>query len=141
MTFTVRGFLLALALMQVFGRALLVRAEEKPAASVVTCAAPRNDFENEVWTKIGAARCLTCHRAGGDAGESAFVLTDLNRTELTARAEAMRSNRWVAQVGSFEPTGVAKPEEVELSSATFPVTSLCRWHTGSRSGNLCHPTP
>ena len=32
-------------------------------------------------------------------------------------------NRWVAPVGSFEPTGVAKPEEVELSRATFPATS------------------
>ena len=31
--------------------------------------------------------------------------------------------RWVAPVGSFEPTGVAKPEEVELSRATFPATS------------------
>ena len=32
-------------------------------------------------------------------------------------------NRWVAPVGSFEPTGVAQPEQVELSRATFPATS------------------
>ncbi len=83
----------ALTLVAVIGLANQVFGEDRPLSPVMSCAAPSNDFENEIWTKVGAAKCLTCHRKGGDAGESLFVLTDLNRTELTARAEAMQSNR------------------------------------------------
>src|SRR5580698_83412 len=48
--------------------------EKRP---VVGCtAAVDNFFEDEVWAKVGMRTCLTCHRKGGDAEESKFVLMD-----------------------------------------------------------------
>ncbi|MGY8642233.1 MAG: DUF1592 domain-containing protein [Verrucomicrobiales bacterium] len=35
-----------------------------------------DDFEREVWNKVAAKSCLKCHKAGGDAEESRFVLID-----------------------------------------------------------------
>ena len=50
-------------------------------------------FADEVWAKVGAQTCLECHRAGGDAEESEFVLQDPRRALGPAQAEAMRHNR------------------------------------------------
>ena len=33
-------------------------------------------FLDEVWTKVGAQSCLECHKAGGDAEDSEFILKD-----------------------------------------------------------------
>jgi len=52
-----------------------------------------NYFENEVWAKVGAQVCLTCHRKGGDAEDSKFVLVDPRKTIGVARDQAMRHNR------------------------------------------------
>jgi hypothetical protein len=52
-----------------------------------------NYFEDEVWAKVGVRKCLTCHRKGGDAEESKFVLLDPRKREGAARDEAMRHNR------------------------------------------------
>src|SRR5687767_14777002 len=53
-------------------------AKVGPAANApyagAACAAPVDDhFANEVWAKVGAQTCLECHKAGGDAEDSAFV--------------------------------------------------------------------
>ena len=91
----VRLLIAACTLIVVCGWSWFGYGEDQSPRPVMACAAAAgvNDFENEVWTKVGAAKCLTCHRKGGDAGESPFVLTDLNRTALTARVEAMQLNR------------------------------------------------
>lgn len=90
----VRLLIAACTLIVVCGWSWFGYGEDQSPRPVMACAAAGvNDFENEVWTKVGAAKCLTCHRKGGDAGESPFVLTDLNRTALTARVEAMQLNR------------------------------------------------
>lgn len=90
----VRLLIAACTLIVVCGWSWFGYGEDQSPRPVMACAAAGvNDFENEVWTKVGAAQCLTCHRKGGDAGESPFVLTDLNRTALTARVEAMQLNR------------------------------------------------
>ena len=34
------------------------------------------DFESEVWTKVASRSCLKCHKAGGDAEDTRFVLLD-----------------------------------------------------------------
>jgi hypothetical protein len=52
-----------------------------------------NSFEDEVWAKVGVQKCLTCHRKGGDAEDSKFVLIDPRKRAGAARAEAMRHNR------------------------------------------------
>src|SRR5215813_13734681 len=62
--------------------------------SVVGCAsAADNYFEDEVWAKVGVQKCLTCHRKGGDAETSKFVLIDPRKSQGAARDEAMRANR------------------------------------------------
>lgn len=50
-------------------------------------------FLDEVWAKVGAQKCLTCHKAGGDAEESKFVLLDPQRVTGSAQDEALRHNR------------------------------------------------
>jgi hypothetical protein len=50
-------------------------------------------FKDEVWAKVGVRKCLTCHRKGGDAEESKFILADPRKVEGAARDEALRHNR------------------------------------------------
>ncbi|HJZ57059.1 MAG TPA: hypothetical protein VKE74_18965, partial [Gemmataceae bacterium] len=61
-----------------------------------------NYFENEVWAKVGF-QCLTCHRKGGDAENSKFVLIDPRKRAGATRDEAMRHNR-----AAFTRMAVAK---------------------------------
>src|SRR5215510_4192169 len=71
-----------------------VRCDDKPTLPAMACAAAvDNYFEDEVWAKIGVQKCLTCHRKGGDAEASKFILLDPRKSEGAARAEAMRHNR------------------------------------------------
>src|SRR5262249_20720953 len=53
--------------------------------------------------KVGARKCLTCHRKGGDAEDSKFVLIDPRRRQGADRDEAMRHNR-----AAFTRMAVAK---------------------------------
>ncbi len=41
--------------------------------------AGRDFFADEVWAKVGAKSCLKCHKAGGDAEDSKFILLDPTR--------------------------------------------------------------
>lgn len=50
-------------------------------------------FAGEVWGNVGARDCLKCHKAGGDAEDSKFILRDPTRVEGAAQEEAMRHNR------------------------------------------------
>ncbi|MBL8825405.1 MAG: hypothetical protein JNM18_00370 [Planctomycetaceae bacterium] len=69
-------------------------ADEAKSPAMVSCLAPvDNFFVDEVWAKIGAQSCLTCHKSGGDAEDSAFVLQDPMRQQGAAREAAMRHNR------------------------------------------------
>lgn len=38
-------------------------------------------FQKEVWVKVGERTCLQCHKSGGDAEESKFLLRDLQRSQ------------------------------------------------------------
>ena len=58
------------------------------------CRAPAESyFVNEVWAKVAATTCLTCHKKGGDAESSAFVLEDPGRVTGMTRDEVMCRNR------------------------------------------------
>ncbi|HEV3146059.1 MAG TPA: hypothetical protein VGZ47_19385 [Gemmataceae bacterium] len=71
-----------------------VRSDDKASKSVVSCAgAVDNYFEDEVWAKVGVQKCLSCHRKGGDAEDSKFILIDPRKSTGSARDEAMRQNR------------------------------------------------
>ncbi len=69
-------------------------AEELPGSRERPCAqAVDRFFSDEVWAKVGAQKCLTCHKAGGDAEESQFVLRDPERSQGSGKADALRHNR------------------------------------------------
>src|SRR5438874_5953671 len=92
MPFIARPFAFALAA----GMALAAgaRGADTKAYSGPACAAAVDDFfKDEVWTKVGARSCLTCHRKGGDAEDSKFILQEPQRTQGPARDEALRHNR------------------------------------------------
>jgi hypothetical protein len=68
-------------------------AAEKAYSGPACTASPDDFFVNEVWAKVGAASCLECHKAGGDAEDSDFVLIDPERGPAGNADEAMRHNR------------------------------------------------
>jgi hypothetical protein len=83
--------LLVLGLAAVIGSVTPVRSDE--AKKVVACAgAVDSSFEDELWAKVGAQKCLACHRKGGDAEDSKFVLIDPRKLQGAARDNAMRQN-------------------------------------------------
>jgi len=72
----------------------IVRAQKAEPYTGPACAAPVDPyFANEVWPKVGLKTCLECHKTGGDAEDSRFILLDplLSRGEDQDRA--MRHNR------------------------------------------------
>ena len=71
-----------------------VRADDAQPCVGTGCAAALDVFfADEVWAKVGEQECLKCHKAGGDAEDSKFVLLDAQRSQGPARIEAMRTNR------------------------------------------------
>jgi hypothetical protein len=50
-------------------------------------------FKNEVWAKVGAPTCLTCHKTGGDAENSKFILQDPRKARGPEQDKAMQHNR------------------------------------------------
>lgn len=87
---------LALILAAGAGACAAARADDKgkPGHAGPACGRAVDDFfKDEVWAKVGASKCLTCHRKGGDAEESKFILSDPRKAEGAARDEALRQNR------------------------------------------------
>jgi hypothetical protein len=83
-------------LLVVGAAALAVRArgEEGKVYSGPSCAAAIDGFfADEVWAKVGAQSCLQCHKAGGDAEDTDFVLLDPRRSQGHAQEDALRHNR------------------------------------------------
>ncbi|MBX9681688.1 MAG: DUF1592 domain-containing protein [Gemmataceae bacterium] len=73
-------------------------AKSKDAAPYAgaACSRPIADyFEKEVWAKVGSALCLQCHKQGGDAEDSQFVLRDPKKFTGHAVNEAIDHNRKV----------------------------------------------
>jgi hypothetical protein len=71
-------------------------AKPSPAANQTAhrgpaCIVEDNYFSEEVWAKVGARSCLKCHKPGGDAEDSKFILQDPAREK--SPAEALRENR------------------------------------------------
>jgi hypothetical protein len=77
----------------------LCAAEEKtPAPSGhrgPACVGIDPYFLNEVWAKVGAQSCLKCHKAGGDAEDSKFILQDPTRDSSEERHVSSQHN-WAA---------------------------------------------
>lgn len=89
-----QSFLVAIVLLSLT-LAGWVRGQVSPEQDA---APPKRDmldayFADEVWAKVGAQSCLKCHKSGGDAEDSQFVLRDPKRSQGAAQAEALRHNR------------------------------------------------
>ncbi|MCA9065053.1 MAG: hypothetical protein KDA96_18420, partial [Planctomycetaceae bacterium] len=71
-----------------------IAADEPATAETYSCAAPVDAwFVSEVWEKVGATDCLRCHRKGGDAAESRFLLQDPGLLQGGVRDNALRQNQ------------------------------------------------
>jgi hypothetical protein len=69
-------------------------AEEPPGRQAPSCLnAPDREFIDEVWLKVGRQSCLICHKAGGDAEDSPFVLRDPERSPIAAQVDILSHNR------------------------------------------------
>jgi hypothetical protein len=85
----VRRFSLLLILTVAAG----LRGEEKPYTGASCAGAVDAFFVDEVWNKVGLRQCLSCHKKGGDAEESKFLLDDPRKVQGAAQDQAMRHNR------------------------------------------------
>lgn len=65
---------------------------EMPSAETAGCPGATSNFESELWAKVGATKCLTCHTQGGDAQDSAFLLQDPAKISIEQRSTALRQN-------------------------------------------------
>lgn len=52
-----------------------------------------NFFSKELWPKVGRSECVKCHKTGGDADDTRFVLQDLSRLPPEERPAAARRNQ------------------------------------------------
>jgi hypothetical protein len=74
--------------------AAAARAGDPPAYAGPACAvAVDSGFSNDVWPTVGARTCLECHKSGGDAEDSKFILLDPTRAAGPASDQALRHNR------------------------------------------------
>lgn len=90
---------IAHCLLVVFGMTLISVAEKPSFASEpVACPTSKNkEFDNffskELWPKVGRSECVKCHKTGGDADDTRFVLQDLSRLPPEERPAAARRNQ------------------------------------------------
>ncbi len=93
--------LFALLQLLFLGQLALIHAAETKHAGRPCSERSADYFIDEVWVKVGERKCLKCHRQGGDAEESEFVLwsperdgsTDHNRAAFTEIAGAQTEGR------------------------------------------------
>lgn len=68
-------------------------AKKNPAHTGPGCSADDPGFfVEEVWTNVGARSCLKCHKAGGDAEDSEFILRDPAK-DPSGQATSLKRNR------------------------------------------------
>ncbi|MEA3212547.1 MAG: hypothetical protein QOE70_5604 [Chthoniobacter sp.] len=79
--------------LRVFPLLLVISGSGPRAATAGDPHAGDDYFLNEVWTKVAAQSCLKCHKAGGDAEDSKFVLQDPSRLPEPERAGSLQQNR------------------------------------------------
>lgn len=95
MGFAARPVVLGLCSLMAF--ASVGRGEENkqsPSRPASVCNRNVDDyFAKEVWAKVGSVLCMNCHKVGGDAEKSKFILQDPSKAQGHAQDEVMRQNR------------------------------------------------
>jgi len=82
----------AASLLLAFACAHLAAADANYSGAA--CSAPvEPSFVENVWGRVASHECLKCHKAGGDAEDSEFVLRDPAKLPEAERDAAMRHNR------------------------------------------------
>ena len=76
-----------------FGSAAARGDETEPCPGVGCGAAVDAWFADEVWPKVASLECVKCHKKGGDAEDTRFVLTDLSRAQEAERVKLLRRSR------------------------------------------------
>ena len=88
------GFHLAL-FAALFGAAARAAADEPPTSRERSCSQVADRFfAEEVWAKVAAQKCLTCHKPGGDAQKSQLVLRDPDRSQEGEKGGALAHNHF-----------------------------------------------
>src|SRR5687767_290062 len=89
-----RPLLLAIPLLLLSSLPCVQGAEAAKATHTgPACGVADNFFVDQVWTKVGAQFCIECHKTGGDAEESKFVLRDLSRDPAPESGAALWHNQ------------------------------------------------
>ena len=75
-----------------------VADEPSFSSKPVSCPTSKNKefdkfFSKELWPKVGRSECVKCHKVGGDADDTRFVLQDLSRLPVEERPAAARRNQ------------------------------------------------
>lgn len=92
MSLPMRPLLLAICCLAVL--AARGRGQDKKPYDGPSCSRSVEDyFTKELWANVGVVRCLQCHKKGGDAEDSKFVLQDPRKLQGHAQEDAMRHNR------------------------------------------------
>ncbi len=84
-------------------------------------------FEEYVWARVGERTCLRCHKVGGDAGESQFILQPVEQTASDAD-DALKHNRRM-----FELMATSRPENPQTSVSSSESRLILKV-----TGNLDH---
>src|SRR5262245_1330716 len=91
MSLAIRSLTVALCSLMAFSAG--ARGEDKKPYNGPACIRNVDDyFAKEVWAKVGASLCVQCHKQGGDAEESKFLLRDPRKVQGHAKEEALRHN-------------------------------------------------
>ncbi len=80
-----------LTMFAVLASFFLLAIPGQPANPVQVASPLDTFFQKEVWAKVGERTCLQCHKSGGDAEDSRFLLRDLKRSQ--DQAGDLRHNR------------------------------------------------
>lgn len=124
-------------------------APEGPA-----CVASDDFFLEEVWTKVAAQSCLECHKVGGDAEESDFLLQDpAKHADRDGRVSLQQNHVAFARMAAvrsgdasrllLKATGGLKHEGEEVlkpDSAGYRILAeFVRRVSGVRQETVAHP--
>ena len=81
------------ALLVLLSNAQAIYADDLPCPATQVKPRIERYFEDEVWPKVLEATCLQCHRSGGDAEKSRFILRDIRLSTPRESSEWLCLNR------------------------------------------------
>ena len=90
-------------------------ASATPLYQSPACSAADTYFQEQVWTKVAAQHCLKCHKPGGDAEDSKFILQDPAKDPDPERRASLRHNRIAFSQMAALKAGAGRTGEADQS--------------------------